>query len=215
MKTNIEHLVKKTLNERYELNRSLHLIIENEETSDSEKLDGVLDALVALSDEGKSEGEIEASLDEGITDWLLGKFGLGNDKSSDQGGDTSLSMDNLSGKASSGVFSQMREWFIRKGLGLLGFEGPLADALAAMFADLDIRAIIAMFRGGNACEQYGDQIADAVLEGIGTYIIGGAEENSMGANLLRQMVFEFEKSSQIGEVIASKVCSFNLRNALS
>lgn len=215
MENNIENIVRKTLNERYELNRSLRLIIENEESSDDEKLDGVLDALMALSDEGKSEEEIEGSLDESITSWLTKTFGLGNDKSSDGGGDTSLSLGNLGSKAGSGVFSQMREWFIRKGLGFLGFEGALADAMAAMFADLDIRAIIALFRGGNACQQYGDQIADAILEGIGTYVMGGAENNSMAQNLLRNMVFEFEKSSQIGEIIASKVCSFNVRGALT
>lgn len=215
MKSNIENIVKKALNERYEINKSLRLIIENEETDDATKLDGVLDTLQSMVDDGKSEGEIESSLDEGVIDWITSKFGLGNDKSSDGGEDTSISGGNLLDKGSSGMFSQMREWFIRKGLAIIGFRGPLADAFAASFADLDIRAVIGLFKGGENCQEYGSQVADALIEGMATYMLGGAEDKSVAHNLIRNMVMEYEKASNIGETIAGYLCKMDIRSALT
>ena len=66
----IQEMVRKTLNERYTMNKTFSLILENEDTSDQEKLDNAIQALADLEDQGKSDEEIEGSLDEGITDHL-------------------------------------------------------------------------------------------------------------------------------------------------
>ena len=215
MKSNLKNIVKRTLNESYEINNTFRVIMENEGSSDIDKLDDVLKTLSVLSDEGKSEDEIESSLDEGVMDWLGSLFGPGEDKSSDQSKNTSLSPSNIGDKAKSAGLSQIREWVIRKGLAILGFEGNLADSIAASLADLDLRAVIGMFRGKDECLQYGDQVADAFLEGIATYLIGGARNNSMAANYLRQLGGEYLKASNVGEFIAEKLCNMDFRSALT
>ena len=215
MKSNLKNIVKRTLNESYEINNTFRVIMENEGSSDIDKLDDVLKTLSVLSDEGKSEDEIESSLDEGVMDWLGSLFGPGEDKSSDQSKNTSLSPSNIGDKAKSAGLSQVREWVIRKGLAILGFEGNLADSIAASLADLDLRAVIGMFRGKDECLQYGDQVADAFLEGIATYLIGGARNNSMAANYLRQVGGEYLKASNVGEFIAEKLCNMDFRSALT
>jgi hypothetical protein len=215
MKSNLRNIVKRTLNESYEINNTFRVIMENEGSSDIDKLDDVLKTLSVLSDEGKSEDEIESSLDEGVMDWLGSLFGPGEDKSSDQSKNTSLSPSNIGDKGKSAGLSQIREWVIRKGLAILGFEGNLADSIAASLADLDLRAVIGMFRGKDECLQYGDQVADAFLEGIATYLIGGARNNSMAANYLRQVGGEYLKASNVGEFIAEKLCNMDFRSALT
>lgn len=215
MKSNLKNIVKRTLNESYEINNTFRVIMENEGSSDIDKLDDVLKTLSVLSDEGKSEDEIQSSLDEGVMDWLGSLFGPGEDKSSDQSKNTSLSPSNIGDKGKSAGLSQIREWVIRKGLAILGFEGNLADSIAASLADLDLRAVIGMFRGKDECLQYGDQVADAFLEGIATYLIGGARNNSMAANYLRQVGGEYLKASNVGEFIAEKLCNMDFRSALT
>ena len=42
MKINIDNIVKQTLNERYELNNRFKVILENEESTDDEKFDDVV-----------------------------------------------------------------------------------------------------------------------------------------------------------------------------
>lgn len=215
MKNNLKNIVRRTLNESYEINKSFRLIMENEDSSDVEKLDDVLGALTTLADQGKTEDEIESSLDEGVMSWLSSLFGPGEDKTSDQSKDTSLQPSNILDKGKSAGLSQIREWVIRKGLAILGFEGNLADSIAAGLADLDLRAVIGMFRGRDECVKYGDQVADAFLEGIATYLIGGARENSLAANYLRQLGGEYLKTSNVGEYIAEKICNMDFRSALT
>ena len=70
MKINVDKLVKETLNERYELNNKFKIILENEKSTDDDKFDDVVDALADLEGMGKTDDEIEGSLDEGITDFL-------------------------------------------------------------------------------------------------------------------------------------------------
>ena len=84
MKNNlITSIVNKTLNEKYEVREKMRLIIENEEKSDDEKLDDVLNSLADLENQGMSDGEIESNLDEGVVDWISNYLVPGKDKSSD------------------------------------------------------------------------------------------------------------------------------------
>ena len=79
----IQEMVRKTLNERYTMNKTFSLILENEDTSDQEKLDNAIQVLADLEKQGKSDAEIEGSLDEGITDYLKKFLMPGGDKDSD------------------------------------------------------------------------------------------------------------------------------------
>ena len=206
MKNNIvESVVRETLRKRYIINENFNNILESE-SNDDDKFDQIVTSLSALSDEGMSDDEIETDINEGIWDFVKQYVGFGNDKSSDASKDTSLSGDNLKQKAGSGVMSQLREWLIRKALGSFGFTGALSDALAATMADLDIKGLVQIFRGKQGCETYGDDLADAVIEGIAVYLLGGTEQNSMAFNMLRNVGGEYLKSSDIGERVANAIC---------
>jgi hypothetical protein len=203
----IESVVKETLRKRLVINEGLTSILE-QEVGDDEKFDQIVNSLAALSDEeGMSDGEIETNIDEGVVDWVKQYIAPGGDKSSDASGDTSLSMDNAKSKMSSAFMSQLREWLIRKALGAIGIQGALSDALAAAMADISIAGVVQVFKGEGGCKQYGDDLADAFMEGLLTYILGGTEPNSAAFNFLRNTVGEYMKSSSMGEVVAEKICT--------
>lgn len=210
----IQEMVRKTLNERYAMNKTFSLILENEDTSDQEKLDNAIQALADLEDQGKSDEEIEGSLDEGITDYLKKFLMPGADKDADREGND-LNVDNIASKGGSGIMSQVREYVIRKMFGLVGFEGKLASALAAGFADLGINEIIGMFRGGSDCVKHGPAVADAVIEAVITFLSGSTEKNSMAYNFMRNTLGEYVRGSQIGEVIATEICNADIKGSLS
>jgi len=210
----IQEMVRKTLNERYAMNKTFSLILENEDTSDQEKLDNAIQALADLEGQGKSDEEIEGSLDEGITDFLSKYLMPGGDKGSDGEGND-LNVDNIASKGGSGIMSQVREYVIRKMFGLVGFEGKLASALAAGFADLGINEIIGMFRGGSDCVKHGPAVADAVIEAVITFLSGSTEKNSMAYNFMRNTLGEYVRGSQIGEVIATEICNADIKGSLS
>tara|TARA_B110000971_G_scaffold1007_1_gene901 strand:+ start:440 stop:1114 length:675 start_codon:yes stop_codon:yes gene_type:complete len=210
----IQEMVRKTLNERYTMNKTFSLILENEDTSDQEKLDNAIQALADLEDQGKSDEEIEGSLDEGITDYLKKFLMPGGDKDADGEGND-LNVDNIASKGGSGIMSQVREYVIRKMFGLVGFNGKLASALAAGFADLGINEIIGMFRGGSDCTKHGPAVADAVIEAVITFLSGSTDKNSMAFNFMRNTLGEYVRGSQIGEVIATEICNADIKGSLS
>ena len=200
----IQEMVRKTLNERYAMNKTFSLILENEDTSDQEKLDNAIQALA----------DFEGSLDEGITDFLSKYLMPGGDKGSDGEGND-LNPENIASKGGSGIMSQVREYVIRKMFGLVGFNGKLASALAAGFADLGINEIIGMFRGGSDCTKHGPAVADAVIEAVIAFLSGSTEKNSMAYNFMRNTLGEYVRGSQIGEVIATEICNADIKGSLS
>jgi len=210
----IQEMVRKTLNERYTINKTFSLILENEDTSDGEKLDNAIQALADLESQGKSDEEIEGSLDEGVTDYLKKFLMPGSDNDAEIEGND-LSGGNLASKGGSGIMSQVREYVIRKMFGLVGFNGQLASALAAGFADLGINEIIGMFKGGSNCQKHGPAVADAVIEAVITFLSGSTDENSMAYNFMRNTLGEYVRGSQIGEVIATEICNADIKGSLS
>jgi len=213
MKINVDKLVKETLNEMYELNNKFKIILENEKSTDDDKFDDVVDALADLEGMGKTDDEIEGSLDEGITDFLSQYISPGGDNSSDSQGN-SLTKGDLKNKVSSGLMSQIREYIIRKLLGMVGFTGNLRDAVAASLADLNLGDVLVVFKGQESCKKHGDKLADAFMEGLFVYVSGGAEKNSAAANFLRQVGGEYLKGTNFGEMLADSICSMNLRSKL-
>jgi len=210
----IQEMVRKTLNERYTMNKTFSLILENEDTSDQEKLDNAIQALADLEDQGKSDEEIEGSLDEGITDYLKKYLMPGGDKDSDSEG-TDLTGGNIASKAGSGIMSQVRGYVIKKMFGLIGFKGQLASALAVGFADLGINEIIGLFKGGSNCEKHGPAIVDSVIEGVVEYLTYDTEEGSIAFTFVKQTLGQYLRSSSVGEVLAEKICNADIKGSLS
>lgn len=215
MKNNlITSIVSKTLNEKYEVREKMRLIIESEEKSDQEKLGDIINTLASLEDKGMSDGEIESNLDEGIGDWLSKYLIPGGDKSSDSEG-INKGLGDYGSKIGSGFMSQIREWLISKGLGLIGFEGRLANSIAAGMADLSITTILNLFRGGENCEKNAPMIVDAISEGLVAYILDDMKEGSTIKNTIRNVGAEYFKASNLGEIVAKAVCGMDLRKTLT
>ena len=204
MNNQISNIVRKTLSERYELNTKFNLILENEKSSDKEKFDKIVDTLADLEDMGKSREEID-ELAEGLGDWLTKFIKPGADDTSDKTG-INPGVGDATQKLGSGVSSQVREYLISYGLRLLGFKGKLKESLAATFADLDLRNLIAMFRGGKNCEGYAPPVVDAIAEGLGAYMMSDIEENSYVGSALRNVAFEYFRASDLGEKISEVIC---------
>jgi hypothetical protein len=210
----IQEMVRKTLNERYTINKTFSLILENEEMSEQEKLDDAIQALANLEEQGMSNEEIEGSLDEGVQDFLKKYLMPGGDKDSDSEG-TDLTGGNIVSKARSGIMSQVRGYVIKKMFGLIGFKGQLASALAVGFADLGINEIIGVFKGGSNCEKHGPAIVDSVIEGLTEYLTYDTEEGSIAFTFVKQTMGEYLRSSPLGEVLAEKICNADIKGSLS
>ena len=225
MKNNKEHmksdlissLVNKELNERFNLNNDLRLFLESmedqEDTKNDEKdiktLDTIIGVLDKVKDTDMSDEEIEQSMDEGILDSLGSLLGLTGDVNNPgEGGVGDI--------ASGSAMTQMKEWLIRKFLiNFMGMEsGKLVSFLSGSLSELSIPALLSIARGTTNCKEHSDEIADAFMIGISRMIVGDAEQDSMGYNVLKNVGDEFLKNSNAGEYIADKVCAFNLRDTL-
>jgi hypothetical protein len=214
MNKQINDIVSKTLTERYQISQTFNLILENDELSDDDKFDKIADSLADLESLGKSDEEIEGDLSEGIMDFVNKYLSPGQDKTSSETGINKGAGD-IKQKVSSAFMSQIREFIIVKGLGMLGFKGKLASSLAAAFADLNLKAIISVFRGGSECKKYGPQVVDGIAEGLAAYLLHDVESDSIIGQGLRQTAAEYFKASELGEIIAGKICDFDMKGAIS
>lgn len=205
MKNNISNIVRKTLQERYEINQKFLLIKESEELSDKEKFDKVLDTLSDLEDQGYSDEEIDSSLDESFGEWLKKIILPGEDQTSSEKG-INKGPEDFTQKMGSAVASQLREYLLSYALRLVGFKGRLKEALAAAMADLSIRQLVTFWRGGGDCIKNGAPVVDAIVEGFSAYIVTDIEQNSLLGSNLRQLANEYFKASSFGEEIAGMIC---------
>ena len=213
----ISSIVNKELNERFNLNNDLRLFLESMEDQgdvdsnekDLKTLDTIVGVLDQVKDSGMSDEEIEQSMDEGILDSLGSLLGItGDSNNSGEGG----AMDMVTG----GAMTQMKEWLIRKFLiSFMGMEsGKLVSFLSGALSELSIPALLSIARGSTNCKKHSDEIADAFMIGMSRMVVGDSEKDSMGYNMLKQVMDEFLKNSNAGEYISEKVCSFNLRDTL-
>jgi len=213
----ISSLVSKELSNRYSLNNDLKLFLESLEdenksndTGDTENdlktLDTIVGVLDKVKDHDMSDEEIEQSMDEGILDSLGSLLGLTGDvNNKGEGGVGDI--------AKGAAWTQMKEWLIRKFLiHFLGMEsGKLVSFLSGSLSELSYSALLSIAQANTDCKKHGDEIADAFMVGISRMIIGDAEKDSVGYNMIKNVLDEFVKNSNAGEYIAEKVCSFNLR----
>ena len=122
MKNKVSEVVKKTLNEKYEIDSKFNLILENESLSDKQKFNQALDFICELEESGKSREEIDEQFLGGIGDWFSKYLKPGADDTSSKTG-LSTDPDNNVQKFGSAAASQLRTYLITQGLGLMGFKG--------------------------------------------------------------------------------------------
>ena len=200
----IRKIVSENLNKRYLINEKFEKIFINE-TNKELQFNETINVLSDLIDEGYSDEEINTVIEEQF-DWLKKLMVPGQDTSSTTNKDTSFSTDNIVDKGKSAMGSQFREYLVSTFLGLFGFKGPLASAMATGLADVELRDIVSLFKGGSGCEQSGANVADGVVEGMLSYILASTDSNSMAANLIRNTIGEYLKASNVGETISSYIC---------
>ena len=207
MKNNISGVVRKTLQEKYEIDQQFNLLLEDNNLNNDDKFFKLIDILGKLDDQGKSSEEIQGHLDEqdGIMGWLKNILKPGGDQTSTKDGINPGAAD-FGKKMGSASSSMVREYLISYALRMLGFKGKLKEAFATVMADLDIRYLISMFRGGRNCETYAPPVMDAFVEGIARYVMDDIEENSYLGGIVRNAMGEYFRASDFGEQMASVVC---------
>jgi hypothetical protein len=196
----IKKIVSETLSKKHSINESFERIFLNE--NDEDKFGLTIQYLGKLIDEGYDNEQIEGVVNEQF-DWLKKLF-TPNKQNPQDASTRSGILDKVGG----GAISQFKEYAITTLLNLIGFKGPLVNAMAASMVEMSLADIIAVFRDKQSCSYHGSTVADAVSEGLVTYIISSStEEDSMAANFLRNTVFEYIKSSQFGEMLADAICN--------
>lgn len=206
---NISEIVSKELDRKYQLNEGWKKIM-NE--SREKRFDLTINYLDNLIKEGYNDQEIEDVIEE-AWDWLKNIF---SDDVKTPGQSQSKG-DSFFGKMGGGAVSQLKEYIVAKFLSYLGFTGPLAEALSTAVTEMNIRELIALFRGRQNCVRYGPNVADALAEAIVTYLSHSTKPNSTAFNFLRNTVFEYIKSSQFGEMTSKFICdnAYNAKTKLS
>jgi len=196
----IKKIVSENLSKKYSINESFERIFLNENKED--KFELTIQYLGKLIDEGYDNEQLENVVVEQF-DWLKNLFTPSKENPKDASTRSSL-LSNLGG----GALSQFKEYAITTLLNLIGFKGPLVDAMVTAMSEMTLSDIIAVFRNKQSCSYHGSTVADALSEALVTYIISSStEENSMASNFLRNTVFEYIKSSQFGEMLATAVCN--------
>lgn len=196
----IKKIVSENLSKKYSVNESFERIFLNENGED--KFELTIQYLGKLIDEGYNNEQLENVIVEQF-DWLKNLLTPSKENSKDASTRSNL-LSNIGG----GALSQFKEYAITTLLNLIGFKGPLVDAMATAMSEMTLSDIIAVFRNKQSCSYHGSTVADALSEALVTYIISSStEENSMAANFLRNTVFEYIKSSQFGEMLATTVCN--------
>lgn len=186
IKMNIKKIVKESLEKKYQINESFRQIYLHE--NKSERFDLTIQYLGSLIDEGYGEDDLKTVINEQFG-WIKDIFG------------------NI-GNVVSGGWSQFKEFLISEFLKLIGFKGPLANAIATAMNEMNLSDIISVFRGRQGCLKHGPTVADAVSEALVRYILEElTEQNSMAFNFIRNTVFEYIKSSQFGETLSKTLCN--------
>lgn len=199
MKKNISEIVSKELGRKYQLNETWKKIMLDEEDKRFFNCINYLDGLIK---EGYTNEMLENEINEvwGF-DWLKNLW------NSDRATPAQATMSDVRGKSQGGLISQFKEYIISSLLKLLGFKGPLAEAISTALSEMRIGDLVAVFRGQTSCTRHGATIADALSEAIVTYILQATEGNSMAYNFIKNTVFEYVKGSQWGETAAKFICN--------
>jgi hypothetical protein len=201
---NINSIVKKTLREKYHLNESFGKIFLNENTD--VQFDETINYFGKLIDEGYDNEKIETVVTEQF-EWLSKLF------SNQTPTKDSSVQDKLIGAGKSGAISQFREYLIKKFLSFIGFEGPLASAIATALSEMTVADLISVFRSRESCMTHSGVVAKAVVEAMVTYIVqNNTQEDSIAYNFLRNSLSEYLANEGYMDKMGQFVCDFTYKS---
>lgn len=204
---NIDKIVKENLNKKYQINESFEKIFLNE--SHDVQFEQTIEYFGKLIDEGYDNEKLEVVVNEQF-DWLKKLFG-GN-SSTDSKKPATLK-DKVVSSATGGAFSQFKEFLIKKFLSFVGFEGPLASAVATALSEMSIADLIAVFRSREACMTHSGTVAKAITEAIVTYVIqNNTKEDSMAYNFIRNSLSEYLANEGYMDKLGQFVCNFTYKS---
>lgn len=200
--SNLRKIIQENIEKRYQINESFEKIFlcENEE----DKLGYAIDFYDNLLNEGYNENEIESEINEQMS-WMQSLF------NSDQGTNpedfkTQTKAINTAGKA--GV-SQFKTFLIKTFLKAVGFEGPLASALATAMSEMSLMDIIAVFRSKEGCMAHSGDVAGGVLEAMAIYIAqSNSRKDSLVYNYLINLSREMLRNSGYDKKIGQFICNY-------
>lgn len=200
----LKKIVRENLEKKYQLNQSFGKIAlyENEDKQFIE----TVDLCGRLIDEGYNEEQLEQVLNE--QEWLQWLFG-GN-KANPQDVKTQSGLIGLEKK---GMWSQFKEYMVRKLLEAVGLEGALKDAAAAAIVEMSVMDLISVFRSREGCVAHSGPVVSALLEGMITYMISnnvreGSTVGNFLRNNLRNTFFEYFKQEGFDKKLGTMICNF-------
>lgn len=207
---NIDRILKENLQRKYQMNESFEKISLMED--ENERFGSTIDYFGKLIDEGYDNDSLETVVNEQFG-WLQKLFGGNTANPADVS-----TQSNIISKAGSGGWSQFKEFLVKKLLGYIGFEGPLASAFATAFTEMSVMDLIATFRSREGCLAHGPDVADAVSEALVTYMIqSNTKQDSIAYNFLRNTIWEYIHASQFGEQLSKMICNsaYNMKGKIT
>jgi hypothetical protein len=203
-KTNINEIVSKNLKKQYHINETFETIFLNENTDT--QFNETIQYFGKLIDEGYTDDELKSFINEQF-DWIKKLF------SSEKPTTASSTQDTLLKSATSGAFSQFKEYLIKRFLGAVGFEGPLASAISTALSEMTIADLISVFRNRQSCMSQSGVVAKAIIEAIVTYIIeNNTSEDSLSRNFIRNTLSEYLSNQGYMKKIGQFICNFTYKS---
>lgn len=200
----INKIVKNTLRERYNINESFEKIFLNEDVD--VQFDETIKYFGKLIDEGYDNEKIETVVDEQF-DWLAKLF------NSETPTKDSSAQDKAIAAGKGGAISQFKEYLIKKFLSFIGFEGPLASAVATALSEMTVADLISVFRSRESCMTHSGVVAKAVVEALTTYIVqSNTKEDSVAYNFLRNSLSEYLANEGYMDKLGQFICDFTYKN---
>ena len=196
----LKKIVKENLNRKYQMNESFERIFLNE--SEENHFNLTIEYFGGLIDEGYNDNDLEFVITEQF-DWIKKLMGGDTPKTTNN----SIT-DKLKTSATGGAMSQFKEFLIKKFLGFVGFEGPLASAIATALSEMTIADLISVFRSRESCMVHSGTVAKAVTESLVTYIIqSSTQQDSLVYNFLRNSLSEYLTNEGYMNKLGQFICS--------
>lgn len=200
----INKIVKNTLRERYNINESFEKIFLNEDVD--VQFDETIKYFGKLIDEGYDNEKIETVVGEQF-DWLAKLF------NSETPTKDSSAQDKAIAAGKGGAISQFKEYLIKKFLSFIGFEGPLASAVATALSEMTVADLISVFRSRESCMTHSGVVAKAVVEALTTYIVqSNTKEDSVAYNFLRNSLSEYLANEGYMDKLGQFICDFTYKS---
>jgi len=201
---NISEIIKSNLKKQYEINESFEKIFLNEDVDI--QFEETIKYFGNLIDEGYDDDKLENIVNEQF-DWLKKLFGGGAPAKN------APLKDKLTSAATGGAMSQFKEFLIKKFLSYVGFEGPLASAIATALSEMTVADLISVFRSRESCMTHSGVVAKAVVEAIVTYVIqDNTQEDSMARNFLRNSLSEYLANEGYMDKLGQFICNFTYKS---